>query len=588
MPELEANHIRIRRHTVWTPAEREWAQRTFAADVAPLLTPVRLDPAHPFPRIHNRRLSFLVALRGQDAYGHDHEQAIATVQMPRAAPSVVQIPRAVAGAPHDFVLLSSFIAAFGEAELFGGMEVTGCYPFRITRNSDLQLDEVGPEELRAAVEEELLHRDTGDPVRLELVSDCPPDLAELLLQKVGLEADDLYRLNGPIDLRRLEAIYQGCDRPDLKFPTHLATTPTGLRRGADVFAALDAGDQLLHHPFQATQPVTDLLRQAVADPEVTSIRQTLYRAAPDSAIVDALIEAALLGKDVTVVVELRARWSEDQNLHAAARLAKHGVRVVHGAVKAHAKLLLVTRRQGAAFGDRLRRYAHLGTGNYDPDPLQPYTDLSTLTRDDAVGVDLEALFDELAGDGEPRPRRTVWTAPKDLLGRLLELFDRAAAAARSGAPARIALKTNALTEPDVFEALYRASCAGVEVDVVVRGMCALRPGVPGVSERVRVRSVLGRFHEHSRLIHVRAGDEVTTLGTSADLAPRNLRRRVEVCWPLPPALGERAVEELITSYLSDAAAAWTLGPDGRWSRVEDGVGPAAQERFQGQPGARSA
>lgn len=588
MPELEHNHIRVRRHTVWNEAEREWAQRFFAAELAPLLTPVRLDPAHPFPRIHNRRLSFVVTLRGQDAYGQEHEQAIATVQMPRSAPSVVQLPRAVAGAPHDFVLLSSFIAAFGEAELFGGMEVTGCYPFRITRNSDLQLDEVGPEELRAAVEEELLHRDTGDAVRLELVSDCPEELAELLLRKVGLEAGDLYRLNGPIDLRRLEAVYQGCDRPDLKFPSHLATTPAGLRRGADVFAALDAGDQLLHHPFQATQPVTDLLRQAATDPDVTAIRQTLYRASSDSPMVDALIEAALLGKDVTVVVELRARWSEDQNLHAAARLSKHGVRVVHGAVKAHAKLLLITRRHGAASGDSLRRYAHLGTGNYHPDPLQPYTDLSTLTRDDEVGVDLEALFDELAGDGPPRPRRLVWTAPKDLLGRLLSLFDRAAAAARSGAPARIALKTNALTEPDIIEALYRASCAGVEVDVVVRGMCALRPGVPGVSERIRVRSVLGRFHEHSRLIHVRAGDEVTTLGTSADLAPRNLRRRVEVAWPLPPALGERAVEELITSYLADAAAAWALGPDGRWSRIEDGVGPAAQERLHGQSGARSA
>lgn len=582
LQELEAHAIRIRRHGTWTPAERDWAGRYFAAQVAPLLTPIRLDPAHPFPRLHNRRLSFLVALRGQDAFGQRHDHAVATVQMPRGLPSLVQLPPSVAGAPHDFVLLSSFIHAFGEQELFG-MEVTGCYPFRVTRNSDVQLDEVGPENLRQAVEEELLRRDTGEPVRLELVADCPDDLATLLLDEVGLTEADVYRVGGPVDLRRLEAIYQAVDRPELKHPPITPGVPAALRRGHDPFAAIRAeGELLLHHPFQSTQPVVDLLQQAAMDPRVRSIKQTLYRAAPDSPVVDALVLAAEAGKPVTVVVEVRARGSLDQNAQVAARLEEHGAQVLLGAIgrKAHAKLLLIERQDEDG---QTRRYLHVGTGNYHPaDPTQPWTDASLFTCDAAIGEDAEALFGRMAGAAEaPRPRALL-TAPGDLRDRLVALVERAADAARAGAPARVALKTNALTDPAVIEALCRAAQAGARVDVVVRGMCALRPGLPGLSERVRVRSVLGRFHEHSRAIHVRAGDEETTLLTSADLTPRNLDRRVEVAVPVrSAALRARLEAELLATYL-DAPGGWELLPDGTWRLVDAPEGPGAQERLLGR------
>jgi polyphosphate kinase len=585
LPELEAWGIRMRNRHQWSDAERAWARHYFVHEVAPLLTPIRLDPAHPFPRVQNRRLSYLVTLRGQDWFGRQHERAVAIVQLPRALPSIVHVPPHVSGKPWDFVLLSSLISGFGE-ELFEGMELTGTWPFRVTRNSELQLDEVGPEGLRQAVEEELPQRDTGDPVRLEISIECPEDLSALLLGKLGLSGRDLYRVSGPIDLRRLEAIYQKVDRPDLKWAPLESHTPPALRRGADLFAALRArGALLLHHPFEAFAPVVGLVQLAAVDPQVVAIKQTLYRALPDSPIVEALAQAAHAGKQVTAVVELRARFSEDQNLHVARRLEAAGARVVYGAVrhKAHAKLLLVVRAEGSAPGDAaapLRRYVHVGTGNYHHDPLQPTTDLSLLTCDPAVAADVEALFDELAGTPPAAAPRAVWAGPYDLRERLVALVGRATAAAARGEPARVAAKVNALSDPVVIEALYRASQAGVQIDLVVRGMCSLRPGVPGVSETIRVRSVLGRFLEHSRCVVVRAGAEEVVLVGSADLASRNLLRRVEACVEVvDPALRARVIDEAVGVYLADTAHAWELQADGTYRRCgpADGQPPRAAQ-----------
>lgn len=573
LPELESWGIRIRRHQTWTAAEREWARHYFHHEVAPLLTPVRLDPAHPFPRVHNRRLSYLVTLRGHDWFGRRHERAVAIVQLPRALPSIVHLPAHISGHPWDFVLLSSFISGFGD-EVFEGMELTGIYPFRVTRNSELQLDEVGPENLRQAVEEELPQRETGDPVRLEITRECPDDLTALLLREIGLSERDLYRVNGTIDLRRFDAIYQKVDRPDLKFPPLVPHVPPPLRRGADLFAAIRAqGTVLLHHPFESFAPVVGLVQQAATDPDVVAIQQTLYRATPDSAVVDALAQAAQSGKRVTAVVELRARFSEDQNLHVARRLERAGARVAYGAPghKAHAKMLLVARREG----DAVRRYAHVGTGNYHQDPLQPTTDWSVLTAEAPVCADVEGLFGELTGEPPATAPRALWAGPYDLRQRFVALIDRAAAAARAGAPARIAAKVNALSDPAIIEALYRASQAGVPIDLVVRGMCCLRPGVAGVSETIRVRSVLGRFLEHSRCVFVRAGDEEVALLGSADWAPRNLLRRVEACVAIEDrALRARVVEEAIEAYLSDTQLSWELLADGTYRRCAvTGGGP---------------
>lgn len=581
LPELDAWGIRIRNRHHWSAAEREWAKHYFTHEVAPLLTPVRLDPAHPFPRVHNRRLSYLVTLRGQDWFGRHHERAVAIVQIPRALPSIVHVPPHVSGKQWDFVLLSSMISGFGD-EVFEGMELTGTWPFRVTRNSELQLDEVGPENLRQAVEEELPQRETGDPVRLEISMECPEDLSQLLLKKLGLTERDLYRLNGPIDLRRLDAIYQKVDRPDLKWAPLQPFAPPALRRGADLFAAVRAqGAVLLHHPFEAFAPIVALVQQAAVDPQVLAIKQTLYRALPDSPIVEALVQAAHAGKQVTAVVELRARFSEDANLVVARRLEAAGARVVYGAQrhKAHAKMLLVVRAEETPDG-RERRYVHVGTGNYHHDPLQPTTDLSLLTCDAAVTADVDLLFQELAGTPPATPPRAVWAGPYDLRERLVALVDRAAAAARRGEPARVSAKVNTLTDPVVIEALYRASQAGVAVDLVVRGMCSLRPGLPGVSETIRVRSVLGRFLEHSRCVVVRAGQDEVVLVGSADLASRNLLRRVEACVEIADAgLKARVVAEGIAAYLADTAQAWALRADGTYERCvpEDGQPPRAAQ-----------
>ncbi|MCO5172276.1 MAG: polyphosphate kinase 1 [Planctomycetes bacterium] len=590
LPALAAEGVRLRGQGDLAPAEREWARHTFAHEVAPVLTPIRLDPMHPFPRVQNRRLSYLLTLRGQDWLGRRHDRAVALVQVPRALPTILHVPPHLSGRPWDFVLLATLVAGFGH-ELFEGMEVTGTWPFRVTRNSELQLDEVGPENLRQAVEDELPQRETGEPVRLELAAGCPDDLQRLLLDEVGLEARDVYLVDGPIDLRRLEAVYQKVDRPDLKFPPLEAPVPPALARGADLLGAVRAqGALLLHHPFEAFAPVVGLVQQAAADPAVVALKQTLYRATPDSPIVEALAQAAQAGKDVLAAIELRARFSESQNLQAARRLERAGARVVYGQPghKAHGKLLLVERREG----EEARRYVHLGTGNYHQDPLQPTTDWSLLTCDPGVGHDVALLFATLAGDAPAAAPATLWAGPFDLRERLVGLVDQAAAAARRGEPARVAAKLNALTDEVVIAALYRASQAGATVDLVVRGMCSLRPGVPGLSERIRVRSVLGRFLEHSRCVVVRAGDDEVALVGSADWTPRNLLRRVEACARVDdPALRRRLLDEGLAPYLAATHLAWELLPDGSYRPCapDDGRPPvAAQDALAAAPrGGRS-
>ena len=567
LPALAGQGIRFVLRADWTAEQADWVREYFDRELAPMLSPMGLDPAHPFPRVLNKSLNFIVALAGMDAFGRRSGNAV--VQAPRSLPRIIPLPHAPDG-QHQFVFLSSVIHAHVGA-LFPGMEVKGCYQFRVTRNSDLFVDEEEADDLLRAVEGELQSRRYGDAVRLEVADTCPQGMTDYLLGQVGLEPIDLFRVNGPVNLNRLLAVCDLPERPDLRFAPFSPGLPAALGPSGSIFAAIAKGDVLLHHPFQSFLPVVEFVQQAASDPDVLAIKQTLYRTGEASVIADALVAAARAGKEVTVVVELRARFDEEANIALANRLQEAGAHVVYGVVgyKTHAKMSLVVRREGRV----LRHYAHLGTGNYHPRTSRLYTDYGLFTCEPAVTSDVQRVFLQLTSLGVVGRFEHLLESPFTLHEALLTKIDREAAHARAGRPARIVVKLNSLVEPRSIQALYAASQAGVEIDLIVRGMCALRPGVPGVSDNIRVRSVVGRFLEHTRVFLFHNGGEPEVYCGSADWAERNFFRRVEVCFPiLDGALRARVVDELML-YLADNQQAWALRPDGSYQRVETADAP---------------
>ncbi len=575
IPALADEGIHFVRRTHWNEAQSDWVRRFFHEQLQPVLSPIGLDPAHPFPRILNKSLNFIVTLKGKDAFGRESGRAV--VQAPRSLPRLVRLPAEVASGDNDFVLLSSILHAH-VGDLFRGMQVTGCYQFRLTRNSDLFVQEEEIDDLLNALEGELPQRNYGAGVRLEVADNCPREVADFLLGEFRLGPDDLYQVTGLVNLNRLMAVYDLVDRADLKFPPFVPALPRADATGESIFASIREQDLLLHHPYQSFMPVVEFLRQAAADPRVLAIKQTLYRTGTQSPLVEILTEAAQAGKEVTVVIELRARFDEADNIQLANRMQDAGVHVTYGVVgyKTHAKLALVVRRDG----DALTRYAHLGTGNYHSGTAKAYTDFGLLTADPAITDEVHHVFQQLTGLGKVSRLHQLLQAPFNLHPAIIERIEREADNARAGRPARIVARMNSLNETRVIEALYAASQAGVQIQLIVRGICCLRPGVPGLSENIEVRSVLGRFLEHTRAFYFENAGEPELYLSSADWMPRNFFRRVEVAFPLrDPALRERVAEESLFNYLRDTATAWALQGDGHYLRVQP---PADQPAYSAQ------
>ena len=561
MPAMRAKGIRLLNRKEWSPDLERWLEQYFEREVEPVLSPLGLDPARPFPRIQNKSLNFIVRLRGKDAFGRDSELAI--VQAPRSLPRVVPTPSI--NGPGGFVLLSGIVHTFVH-KLFAGMEMLGCYQFRVTRNSDLFVDEEEIDDLRRALEGELAHRRYGAAVRLETSRDLPEDMTRFLLKQFALGDVDLYQMPGPVNLNRLSAIYDLAQRPDLKYPVFTPGLPPRLTGSPDLFTVIRQNDVLLHHPFQSFAPVMDFVRQAASDPQVLAIKQTLYRTGHDSPVVDALVAAAHAGKDVTVIVELRARFDEEANIELSNRLQEAGAHVMYGVVgyKTHAKLTLVVRREPGG----IRRYCHLGTGNYHPRTARVYTDYGLFTCADEIGQDVHELFLQLTSLTQTPKLCCLMQSPFGLHESILARIEREAQNAREGKPARIIAKMNALVDPQCIEALYRASGAGVSIDLIVRGVCALRPGIPGVSENIRVRSLVGRFLEHSRVFHFENGGSPEMYGASADWMERNFFRRVEVAFPIRREEHRARILHDLETYLKDDTQSWELGRDGLYTKIE--------------------
>ena len=567
LPRLQAEGIVLHHASEWNEAQSAWALEVFNRDVMPLLTPIGLDPAHPFPRVYNKSLNFIVALSGADAFGR--QASIAVVQAPRALPRLIKMPPEISGHPDGYILLTSLLRAF-VGELFPGLEMLGCYQWRVTRNSDLFVDEEEVTNLRHALQGELSQRNFGAAVRLEIDKLTPPDLEAYLQREFSLKPEDTYRVSGPVNLSRLMQICNTNTRPDLLFPSYHAPVPAPFDevsdKPAELFAAVAERDQLLHHPYQSFQPVISFLTAAARDPDVMAIKQTIYRTGEDSELMQILLAAARAGKEVTVVVELMARFDEQTNINWAARLEEVGAHVVYGVVahKTHAKMALVLRREGG----RLRRYAHLGTGNYHPRTARLYTDFGLITADPRLCEDMDKVFGQLTGLGARRQLKSLLQSPFSLHEGMVHLIRAEAKAAKAGKRARIMAKMNSLLEEQVIEELYKASQAGVKIDLIVRGVCALRAGVPGLSENIKVRSIIGRFLEHSRVFYFYADGAETVYLSSADWMDRNFFRRVEIAFPIyDKTLKKRVIDEAFTFALRDNQLSWQGLPDGSYTRV---------------------
>lgn len=581
LPALEREGIRFLARDTWTPEIDRWAQEYLREQVLPVISPIGLDPAHPFPRLVNKSLNFIVSLEGRDAFGR--ESGLAIVPAPRSLPRIIRVPDQLCQGGDNFVFLSSVIHSHVDF-LFPGMRATGCYQFRITRDADLDLNAAEVEDIARALRGELHTRRFGSAVRLEVAAECPQELVEFLLDQFNLEHADLYHVEGPVNLGRMMQLRGMVDRPDLVFPPFTPSLPAPLREDPNYFQVLADGDMLLHHPYQSFTPVIDLLRQAGRDPLVLAIKMTLYRSGARSEIVDLLAEAARAGKEVTVVIELRARFDEAENLQLASQLQEAGAVVTYGVVgyKTHAKAMLIVRREGR----ELKRYVHLGTGNYHAGNARLYTDYSLLSANADLGSDLHTFFQQLTGMGRAEHVKKLFTAPFTLQTKLLALIDQEIQAAREGVEARIVFKANGLTDASVIQALYRASAAGVKVDLIIRGMCCLRPGLPGISENIRVISVIGRFLEHSRVYYFRNGKPAVYCA-SADLMERNLRNRLEIAFPLLDlALAQRVIGELET-LLADNCQSWELHSDGAYVLRQPQL-PDAEYRAQSSLLARMA
>ena len=569
LPRLADEGIHFRRRRDWTASQKIWIRDYFFRELLPVLTPIGLDPAHPFPKVLNKSLNFAVELDGRDAFGRSSGAAI--VQAPRALPRLIRLPAEVAGSGYDFVFLSSILHAH-VGELFSGMNVLGCYQFRVTRNSDLFVDEEEVTNMRLALQGELLHRHFGDAVRLEVADSCSERMTEFLLQQFGLDANDLYRVAGPVNLYRLREVPNQVERPELKYPPFQPGLPAALEDKPDLFEVLARQDVLLHHPYQSFTPVINFIRTAATDPQVIAIKQTVYRTGTDSELMDILIDAARRGKEVTVVVELMARFDEEANLNWAARLEEVGAHVVYGVVghKTHAKMSLIVRREETAEGVRsLKRYVHLATGNYHPRTARLYTDFGLMTSNEEICADANDVFQQLTGLGRAGKLRHVWQSPFSLHKGVVAAIRNEARLATEGKPARIVAKMNSLLEPVIIEELYAASRAGVKIELLVRGVCGLKPGIPGLSENIRVRSIVGRFLEHSRIFNFHNDGADDTWLASADWMDRNFFRRIELCFPiLDPALKRRVIREGLLPYLADNCQAWEMDADGGYARVK--------------------
>ena len=573
LPMLADEDIRFLRRTQWSEAQVAWIKDYFFRELMPVLTPIGLDPAHPFPNVLNKSLNFAVELSGKDAFGRNSGRAV--VQAPRSLPRVIQLPPAIAGCEYGFVFLSSILHAH-VGQLFAGMEVLGCYQFRVTRNSDLFVDDEENKNLREQLQGELPHRHFGDAVRLEVADSCSPEMSGFLLGQFGLQREDLYQVHGPVNLVRLMQVPDRVERPDLKFPPFTQGTPAALSKQPDIFKAISRGDILLHHPFQSFQPVIEFIRQAAEDPDVLAIRQTVYRTGTDSELMRHLIKAAQRQKEVTVVVELLARFDEEANINWAQKLEEAGAHVVYGVVgyKTHAKLALVVRREAGG----LKRYCHLGTGNYHARTARLYTDFGLLTCQPELCQDVSDVFQQITGLGDAGVHSHLLQSPFTLHSRMMKAIQNETARARAGEKAIIVAKMNALLEPRIIAALYEASQAGVRIDLIVRGVCALRPGIPGVSDNIRVRSVIGRFLEHHRIFYFWNGGQEDVYLASADWMDRNFFRRIETGFPLlDPRVKRRVINEGIKPYLKDNMLAWDMQPDGSFiKRTHRGRGFDAQ------------
>jgi polyphosphate kinase len=568
IPELRTAGIWFVRRDDWSLAQRIWLEQYFQTEIVPLLSPTTLDPTRPFPRILNKSLNFIVSLDGRDAFGRPCHRAI--VQAPRSLPRLIPLPSNLEGTgKSDFVFLSSVIHAFVD-QLFAGMEIDGCYQFRVTRDSDLFIDDEDVDDLMTALEGELFESRYGAAMRLETAHDCPEELAAYLLEQFRLTRADLYQVPGPVNLNRLLAVYDLVDRAELKYPPFTPGVPKALLK-TNIFDGISKQDILLHHPFESFAPVIDFIYRAAADPDVLAIKQTLYRTTPDSPLVESLVSAAKAGKEVTVLIELRARFDEAANIELASKLQEAGAHVVYGVVgyKTHCKMALVVRREHG----KLRRYVHLGTGNYHPRTARAYTDYGLLSANDTLGEDVHQVFMQLTSLMRTPDLKLLSQSPFNLHERLLGLIRRETRHASSGGTGHIIAKLNALVEPEVIRALYEASCAGVYVDLIVRGMCCLRPGIPGVSENIRVRSIVGRFLEHSRVYYFHNDDNEELYCASADWMERNFFRRIELMFPILDADLKSRVMADLDVYLADNVQAWELRNDGSYDQLH-----ATQER----------
>ena len=556
LPQLQQFGLRFIQFQDIEEKHLDWIKRYFFKQIQPVVTPISLDPAHPFPRLVNKSLNFIVTLQGKDAFGRQIELAI--VPAPRSLPRFVRLPDELTNGEQHYILLSAMIQQHIN-DLFPGMQATGCYQFRVTRNADLTLS-TDVDDLAVALKDELSSRRFGRAVRLELDCHCPTELHHYLLQHFDLSRDQLYRINGPVNLARLVTDFQ---LDELKFKPYQPVIPKILRQSESIFDVLKQKDILLHHPFDSFQPVIQLLRQAAQDPNVLAIKQTLYRSGPDSEIVQVLAEAARNGKEVTAIIELRARFDEESNIMVANLLQEAGAVVVYGIVgyKTHAKMILVVRREA----DQLKRYVHLGTGNYHAGNAKIYTDYGLLSTDPDLAEDVHKIFQELTGMGRMPQMKKIFHAPFSLHQELLTLIQQEMQYAQQGKKAHIIIKVNALTEPKLIAALYQASQAGVQIDLIIRSICCLRPQVKDLSENIRVRSIVGRFLEHTRVYYFYHDGQIKLYGASADWMGRNLFSRVESCFPIEhKKLQKQVIEDGLLNYLKDNTRAWTLNAQHEW------------------------
>lgn len=563
LPNLASQNIHFIPRHEWNEELKAWTRNYFDSEIQPVVSPLGLDPAHPFPRLVNKSLNFILSLDGKDAFGR--ESGLAIVPAPRSLPRLIKVPSEIAPEGDNFIFLSSIIHAYVD-ELFPGMTVTECHQFRVTRNSDLEMSNVEVEDYAMALQGQLHSRRFGAATKLEVSIGCPEELTDFLLERFNLTSDELFQLDGPVNLQRLMALYGMIDRSDLRYPQFSPGTPRLLEEDSYIFAAVDKEDQLLHHPFQSFIPIIDWVRQAAKDPTVLSIKQTLYRTNESSELVEALAEAARNGKEVTVVIELRARFDEEENINFASTLQEAGAVVVYGVMgyKTHAKMLLFVRR----IGNSLKRYAHLGTGNYHRKNSLLYTDYSLLTSDEVVCADVHKVFQQITGMGKKIHPNLVIHAPFNLRKSLLKMINAERDAALAGKKARIVAKMNAITDPDIIKALYGASMAGVKIDLIIRGICCLRPGMAGVSENIRVISVIGRFLEHSRVYYFQNSDPQVYC-SSADWMERNLNNRIEVCFPILKKKHISRVKAELEMYLNDRGQSWELNSTGEYRSLEN-------------------